>query len=99
MDYFVEVSFLAGWSTINHANPQAVYGPRAVVDLVHAGMHLVRNSGGPASVPPTIVTGGLMGKAKHYTPIMAGRKSDKFIVPKKQPNKTGSLMASRPRAG
>ena len=34
--------------TINHANPQAVYGPRAVVDLVHAGTHLVRNPGGPA---------------------------------------------------
>ena len=34
--------------TINHANPQAVCGPRAVVDLVHAGTHLVRNSGGPA---------------------------------------------------
>ena len=34
-----------------------------------------------------------MGKAKHHTPIMAGRKSDKFIVPKKQPNKTCSLVA------
>ena len=34
-----------------------------------------------------------MGKAKHHTPIMAGRNSDKFIVPKKQPNKTGSLVA------
>ncbi len=33
---------------INHINPQAVYEPHAVADLVHAGMHLVRNSGGPA---------------------------------------------------
>lgn len=34
--------------TINCATPQAVYGPRAVVDLMHAGTHLVRNSGDPA---------------------------------------------------
>ena len=34
--------------TANHVQPQAVCRPRAVVDLVHAGMYLVRNSGGPA---------------------------------------------------
>ena len=34
--------------TIHCATPQVVYGPRAVVDLMHAGIHFVRNSGDPA---------------------------------------------------
>ncbi len=33
--------------TISCAKSQAAYGPRAVVDLVHAGTHFVRNSGDP----------------------------------------------------
>ena len=34
-----------------------------------------------------------MGKVNHRQPVMAGRKSDKPIVPKKQPNKIDSFVA------
>ena len=33
---------------INRVKSQVVVEPHAVVDLVHAGTHLVRNSGDPA---------------------------------------------------
>ena len=34
-----------------------------------------------------------MGKANHHTPIVVGRKSDKPIVPEKQPNNAGQPAA------
>lgn len=81
--------------TISCATSQVAYGPRAVVDLVHAGTHLVRNSGDPANsfFPSVLASGGMMGKANHRTPMIDGRKSDKPIVPRKQSNKTDLSVA------
>ncbi len=56
--------------------PQVTCEPRAVVDLVHAGTHLVRNSGDPVG-----------SSCNNHTPVVVGRKSDRLIVPEKQPNK------------
>ena len=34
-----------------------------------------------------------MGKANNHTPVVVGRKSDKLIVPEKQPNKADLSVA------
>lgn len=86
-------SNIAGCTT-----PQVTCGPRAVGDLVHAGTHLVRNSGDPASFS-CLAIGDAVGKVNSHTPIVVGRKSDKPIVPEKRRTKQSDLWRRLWRKG
>lgn len=78
--------------------PQVTCRPRAVVDLVHAGTHLVRNSGDPAGFS-FLAIGDAVGKVNSRTPIVVGRKSDKLIVPEKRRTKQRNLWRRLWRKG
>lgn len=85
-------------NTISFVKPQAGYGLRVVVDLVHAGTHLVRNSGDPACFT-SLAIGDAVGKVNSHTPTVVGRKSDKSIVPEKRRIKQRDLWRRLWRKG